>query len=184
MPDRPEPLVYPSRNLYAFNPGITDRQLWAIGMVVVQWSMTEMVIDQLIRNVIGPDEELANQYSRHRNFQSRMDFWETQIELNFKEPIRSQYLALGRRIRDLNSQRDEVVHRAWGGGMQAGSWNAEDYDSTDAALLKKTGDKQRSNHGDARDNLSWRLGFNRLRQMAREMSALNVELLMGTITES
>jgi hypothetical protein len=178
MPDRPEPLVYPSRHHYPFNPGITDRQLWAIGMVVVQWSLTEMAIDQQIRNLIGPDEGLTTEYARHRNFQSKMDFWETQIELKLEEPTRSQHVALARRVRDLNSQRDEVIHRAWGGGMQAGSWNAGNHDSTDAALLRKTGDKQRSNHGDGRDNLSWRLGFSRLRQMAREMSALNGELFM------
>jgi hypothetical protein len=165
MTDRPEPLVYPSRNHYPFNPGITDRQLWAIGMVVVQWSMTEMIVDGQIRGLIGPDQALTAEFARHRNFQSKMDFWQSQIELNVSEPRRSSSLALARRIRDLNSQRDEVVHRAWGGGMQAGSWSAEEHESNDAALLRKTDDKQKTSHGDARDTLSWRLTFSRLRQM-------------------
>ena len=41
MVHRPEPFIYPFRHPFPFDPGIPNRQLWAIGMVVVQWSMTE-----------------------------------------------------------------------------------------------------------------------------------------------
>ncbi len=48
-----EPLSFPSRNRFNYNPGVPDRQLWTIGMVVVQWGMTETIIQNQIQVFIG-----------------------------------------------------------------------------------------------------------------------------------
>jgi hypothetical protein len=175
----PEPLVYPSRNGFPYNPGVPDRQLWAIGMIVVQWSMTEFIIDQQIRQLIGDDEELIGQYAKRRNFQQRIDLWQSQIETKLQDPHRSKALSYISRIQNLNSQRDEVIHRAWGGGMQSGSWNAENYPTTDATLLRKPTDKFKTKSADARATLKWRLMFSGLRKIARDMATLNRDLFVS-----
>ncbi|MBV8744608.1 MAG: hypothetical protein JO134_06150 [Xanthobacteraceae bacterium] len=179
MPETPEPLVYPSRNMLFLNPAIPDRQVWAVGMVVIQWSLTEYTIEHSINTFVGDDKALQDEYRKARRFPSKLDFWETQLALKAIEPLRSAYPELIRRTKDLSAQRDEVVHRAWGGGMQSRTWSSEDYASTDAALLRKTSDKQKTSHGDARDTVSWRLDFGRLRKMARDMAMLNRDLMVA-----
>jgi len=174
----PEPLVYPSRNGYPYNPGVPDRQLWAIGMIVVQWSMTEFIVDQQIRQLMGDDEESVKQYAKRRNFQQRIDFWQSQIELKLQDPLRSEAMTYITRMQNLNAQRDEVIHRAWGGGMQGGSWSAENYPTTDGALLRKPNDKFKTKSADARATLAWRMTFSRLRKLARDMATLNRDLFM------
>jgi hypothetical protein len=179
MLDR-EPLWFPSRNRFDFNPAVSDRQLWAIGMVVVQWGMTETIIEQQIQLLIASDPPLDAEYKNLRNFQQTVDFLQTQIELKIQDPRRSQALALITRIRNLSTQRDEVVHRLWGGGMQEGSWsNPENHPTTDAALLRQPGDKpKKTKSDDARATLSWRLSFSGVRKIAIEIGTLNRDLFV------
>ena len=61
-----EPLSFPSRARFTYNPGIADRQLWALGMIVVQWSMAEQLIDMDARKLIGNDPDLMTEYERQR----------------------------------------------------------------------------------------------------------------------
>jgi hypothetical protein len=179
MLDR-EPLWFPSRNRFDFNPAVSDRQLWATGMVVVQWGMTETIIEQQIQLLIASDPPLDAEYKNLRNFQQTVDFLQTQIELKIQDPRRSQALALITRIRNLSTQRDEVVHRLWGGGMQEGSWsNPENHPTTDAALLRQPGDKpKKTKSDDARATLSWRLSFSGVRKIAIEIGTLNRDLFV------
>jgi hypothetical protein len=53
-----EPPWYPSRYHYAWDPGVPDRQLWAIGMIVVQWSLTEFLREQITFNLMVDDATL------------------------------------------------------------------------------------------------------------------------------
>jgi hypothetical protein len=100
-----EPLWYPSGNRFSYNPAIPDRQLWAIGMVAVQWSMTEMLVEQQIHIFINGNPDLLEQYKRIRNFRATLDFFQTRIELKAAEPLRSHASVLVGRIRNLSSQR-------------------------------------------------------------------------------
>jgi hypothetical protein len=177
MLDR-EPLIFPFRRpeRYPYSPGIPDRQLWALGMIVVQWGMTEMLLDQQTRQLIGDDTDLQQQYEGLRNARQRIDFFQRQTALKMQDPFRSEAQALVQRIQNLNSKRDEVIHRLWGGGMQAGTWAAESHETTDASLLRQTGDKFKTKSTDARATIHWRLTFQGLRQIAAEMATLNRDL--------
>jgi hypothetical protein len=75
MLDR-EPLIFPFRRpeRYPYSPGIPDRQLWALGMIVVQWGMTEMLLDQQTRQLIGDDTDLQQQYEGLRNARQLISF--------------------------------------------------------------------------------------------------------------
>jgi len=179
MTDSRAPIVFPSRNPYDMSPAVTDRQLWAIGMLVVQWSMTEMAIEEHIRFHIAGDAALAEESKTIRRAQSRIDFWERLVEMRMLEPDKTQALAQIGRVRNLNALRDEVVHRPWGGGMQDGSWGAAGLETADAALLHKRGDKIAPKPSDGRAMVSWMLTYGRLREIARDMATLNRDLMMA-----
>lgn len=70
-----EPLWYPSRG--PFNAGVPNRQLWAIGMIVVQLGLLELVREQSIYNLMAADAKLIAEYKRQRNSQQRTNFWKT-----------------------------------------------------------------------------------------------------------
>jgi hypothetical protein len=177
-----EPLWYPSRDLrrFPYNPGVPDRQLWAIGMVVVQWGMTETIIDQQIANLVGDDAALEIERKNLRNFQQTVDFFERLMKIRAQETTRSQGLNLVQRIKNLSAQRDEVIHRLWGGGIQHGSWNnPEGYPSIDAALIRNRDDPPYKGRAtDVRNTISWRLTFNGIRKIASEIAALNRDLFV------
>jgi hypothetical protein len=176
-----EPMWYPSRNRLDYNPGVPDRQLWAIGMVAVQWGMTEILVEQQIKNFIDGDPDRLEQYERIRSFRATLDFFQTQIELKATEPLRSNATVLVGRIRNLSSQRHDIMHRLWGGGMPVDSWNNPGNlcPGADAALLRQPGDKpKKTKSNDARATLHWQLTFNGIRKIATEIATLNRDLFM------
>jgi hypothetical protein len=172
-----EPLSFPSRTRFTYNPGVSDRQLWALGMIVVQWSMTEQLIDMNARKLVGDDGDLLAEYNRQRRFQNVLAFWRTQIELKCSDPQRSQLQAIIPRIQALSSQRDEVVHRMWGGGYESMSSEPGPLTpSTDGGLMPKAGEKLRKTEGLI--PFTWHATFSTLRRIAREMAELNKDLLV------
>jgi hypothetical protein len=172
-----EPLSFPSRNRLTYDPGIPDRQLWAIGMVIVQWSMTEYFIEMNTRHLIGDDQGVIEEYKKVRNFQQGLAFWKTQLELKSQDPFRTHLLNLIPRIQALSSQRDDVAHRLWGGGLEGASRRAEGLPTTDAGLMPNPGEKSKATEGLI--PFTWRADFQRLRRMATEISELNRDLLLS-----
>lgn len=159
------------------NPAVPDRQLWAIGMVVVQWGMTEFLREQITFNLMGDDAVLLEEYKRQRSSVQKTAFWKQLVIQKMQEPDRSKYLDFVRRFETLNNQRDDIIHRLWGGGMQPGSLGApEEATTTDAALHRNRDEKMKTKSTDARANLRWRLTFSGLREIARNMSHLNSDI--------
>lgn len=171
-----EPFVYPSRQRFVMDPAIPDRQLWAIGMIVVQWSHVESWIEMSTRHLVKDDPDAVSQYDGLRNFKQKVDFWQTQLELKSKDPYRAYMLSLVPRVRELSSQRDYVVHRLWAGGMEGTSPAAAGLETADAGMMPNLGEKIKKTRGELIP-FTWHATFNRLRQMAREMAALNNQLL-------
>ncbi len=171
-----EPLSFPSRHTYPMNPAVPDRQLWAIGMVVVQWSMVEFLVMQHVRDLSKGKTTVLQELNEARNFKQIVQVWREQFDhLPPDENARLQNLS--ERVLNLSAQRNELIHRAWGGGMQQGSWSAEGFDTTDAKLLKKPGDRIDPNGG-AKSTISWDLTFNGIRKIAVQIAQLNSELMM------
>jgi hypothetical protein len=173
-----ELLIYPPRHLSPFNPGVPDRQLWAIGMIVVQWSMTEFIRDQHVHELIGGNASAKAEYDKLRNARQKNEFWKAQVETVMTEPERSQALALIGRVQNLNAQRDKIIHRAWGGGMQAGSWSAEDHETNDASPLLNRNEKKKTKSHDGRNVVRRQFTFDELRAVAVAMATLNRDLFM------
>jgi hypothetical protein len=157
-----ELLIYPPRHLFSFNPGVPDRQLWAIGMIVVQWSITEFIRDQQSLDLIGGNIELKTKYEALRNARQKNEVWKTLVEYRMTEPLRSQALKLIERVRNLNEQRDDVIHHLWG----------------DGALLRNGDEKLKTKSTDAQNTMRWRLTFDGLRKIALAMATLNRDLFL------
>jgi hypothetical protein len=169
-----EPLGYPFRGRnFPFDPAVPNRQLWAIGMIVVQWSMTETVVEDNTRKLIAQADDLSTQYAELRGFQLRLAFWQRLVEQKVQEPTRTKILALIPRIQALSSQRDDVIHRLWGGGLESTSWGAAGAGpTTDGGMMPKANEVIRSTSAPMR----WHATFSRLKRMAQEMATLNRDL--------
>jgi hypothetical protein len=177
MLDR-EPLWYPSRG--PFNPGVPNRQLWAIGMVVVQWGILELIREQSIYGLMEDNATLIEDYKRRRNSEQKNTFWKTLVEAKMEEPERSKNRAFITRFEALNNQRDEIIHRMWGGGIEAGTPGTPDgVQTTDAAMHRSRDENIKTKATDARRNLRWRLSFSGLRQIAHNMAQLSQDIFMS-----
>jgi len=178
-----QPLSYPSRHRYVMDPGIPNRQLWAIGMIVVQWSNAEWFIDMSTHHLVGKDEELLGQYKKLRGFKQSLAFWVRLIELKTNDPYRCYILSLVPRIQNLNTQRDEVIHRLWGGGMESESPSAIGMETSDAGLLPNPGEKHHSKVRDGLIPFTWNATFDRLRRLATDLAYLNRDLFQSIMTD-
>jgi hypothetical protein len=173
-----EPPVYPNRRYYPLDPGIADRQLWAIGMVVTQWGMAEFIREQEIISLMADDTSLEARYKKLRASQLKNKFWKELIEAKKQGADLEQWRGLVKRFEALNNFRDDIVHRLWGGGMQGGSPGAPDYgETTDAALHRNRDEKVKTKSKDARGNLRWRLSFQGLRKIGAAIALLNNNML-------
>jgi hypothetical protein len=177
-----EPLIYPSRHRLTFNPAVPDKQAWAIGMVIVQWGMTDHFREQSIYNLMGDDRKLIGEYKRLRSSVEKTKFWKTLVETKMRDAERAKNLQFITRFETLNGQRDDIVHRMWGGGIQAGTLGApENAPTTDAAMHRNPDERVKTKSTDARRHLRWRLTYAGLREIARNISQLNHEIIQSWI---
>jgi hypothetical protein len=140
-----------------------------------------MLVEQQIHSFINGDLDLVDQYPKVRSFRATLDFFQEQIELKAKEPLKSNASVLIGRIRNLSSQRHEIMHRIWGGGMPTDSRNNPEnlHPEADAALLRQLGDRpKKTKSDDGRANLHWRLTFGGIRKIAVDIATLNRDLFM------
>ena len=104
------------RKFEIFDPMLTDRQLWALGMIVFQWSALEKLIDQHVSAFLE-DDTLAK-FTETRSFSTRRRIWIEAIKSGLMEPHRSNYLKFASEIGDLQTQRDNYVHGVYGGKQE------------------------------------------------------------------
>jgi len=140
--------------------------------------MTETIIEQSTFALIKDDKGAVEDYRKIKNFQQRLDFWRNQIELKKSDRFRN-ILTLIPKIAALNSQRDEVVHRLWGGGIEDTSWSGIGTETTDAGMMPRVAETIKSKGGPP--PFTWRATYSRLREMAREMATLNRDLLVAVM---
>jgi hypothetical protein len=173
-----EPLCYPPRGRYPFDPAVPDKQLWATGMIVVQWSAAEYFIELDTLKLINKDEAVLAEFKKIRNFQQRLAFWEGLLKPRGTDSEHKRLIELLPTIKALSSQRDQVVHRLWAGGMERMSPSTETQETADAGMMPRAGfvfDKL--SKSSPLLPFEWGASFIRLRRMAQEMAQLNVALL-------
>ena len=104
-----------ARKKFYFHILPSDRQLWAIGMVVVQWSQLEMLLAVVAYALVAGDPVARKRYDETRSFGIRLDLLQGLVNEQVKQPHCDQIIALIVRIRNLQLLRDRVVHGAWTG---------------------------------------------------------------------
>ena len=145
--------------------------------------MLELIREQSTYNLMGNYAKLIEEFKRQRNSEQKTKFWKTLVETKMREPERAKNLAFITRFETLNNQRDEIVHRMWGGGMEAGTVGAPaDVSITDAGMHRDREEKMKTKSFDGRRNLRWRLSFSGLRQIAHNMAQLSQDIFTSWLS--
>lgn len=104
------------RKSFQLEPMLTDRQLWALGMIVAQWSILEKLMDQHAKPLF--DEATLEIYNGTRSFAERRRLWLRSIKTMMREPHRSRYVEFVAKIAALQDLRDMYVHGIYGGNNE------------------------------------------------------------------
>jgi len=120
-----------ARTKFKFQVTPSDRQLWAIGMVVVQWTVIEEYIKIFVHAFT--DENNANDPIRQvfdstRSLQLRLDQWEELSRQHIQAEWLSRMLKLINEIRQLADQRDKIVHGVWSDKQNSDQIGTEAHD--------------------------------------------------------
>ncbi len=109
----------PSRKRFRFLVTPSDRQLSAIGLVAVQWSAFEMLVTVMVHALTREDSAERKQFDQTRNMKTRIATCESLIDVQIREPFRSRLLDIIRRSKDVQNQRDKIIHNQWAGDAKS-----------------------------------------------------------------
>lgn len=104
-----------ARKKFRFQIAPSDRQLWAIGMVVVQWSSVETMITIYAHAFTGEKSPAREQFDRTRALDVRIDQLEDLAKQNTLPQWRERVLGIINEARQVKELRDKIVHGMWGG---------------------------------------------------------------------
>ncbi len=149
-----------SRKGFYFNVPPGDRQLWAIGMVVVQWSALENLLTGVANGILANDENARKIYEETRVTKLRLDMLHTHVDQRVVDPARERLIGIIGRAKEMQAERDKIVH---------GAWTAPFEDEPEHASA--------FSFGGARRPFEWKLTFGRLVEIARKIDKLQADLL-------
>lgn len=105
-----------ARKKFQINVVPSDRQLWAIGMVVVQWTAVEQLVKAFVHacsDENNPDDSDRRKFDSTRSMQLRLDQWAeltaTRIQQAWRRPIQD-LISETRQVLDM---RDKIIHGTW-----------------------------------------------------------------------
>ena len=105
-----------ARKKFRMDVAPSDRQLWAIGMVCVQWSSIESLVKVFVHaltDVDDPDDPDRKRFDATRAMATRLDQWQELTAERVQPPWAAQLLALINETRQLQDLRDKIIHGAW-----------------------------------------------------------------------
>lgn len=107
------------KEFMGFDPMYTDRQLWALGMIVAQWATFEQISDDHFCKVLRPSDR--EHYKKIRRYSERREFFKTFVRAHVAQPFADQYLDWIARSASLQHDRDTYVHGLAGGAVEPGT---------------------------------------------------------------
>lgn len=113
--------MLPSKDKFKFQVAPSDRQLWAIGLVVVTWTHIEQLIQVVAHSLTTETSPERIEFNQTRAFKLRLDQVKAIIEAELRPPYRETFLNLVAETRITQDLRDKIVHNSWGGGGTDGS---------------------------------------------------------------
>lgn len=145
----------------------TDRQLWAIGMVAVQWSGLELSVRMFVYGLTATDQPARGRFDATQNTKRRLDQFYALVDERMMEPPRTNLLALIDRIRGVQAERDKIIHGAW----ESNPVNYQDPDWARSFGL-----------ANPKPPYEWKLTFAKINDVARKIDGLNYELMAGILS--
>lgn len=110
--------MFPSRQQFKFQIAPTDRQLWAIGMVAVTWTLIENIMQLVASGLCKDDAEALTKFEQTRSFKIRLELLKAIIEQKMASPHKEVFLALVQETKATQQLRDRIIHGTWGGEEQ------------------------------------------------------------------
>lgn len=83
-------------------------------MVTVTWTLLDNLLQTSAHAIAGEASEERTQYDQTRSFKIRMDLLQALVEARMAQPYKERFLAMIVDIRNLQIQRDRIVHGSWG----------------------------------------------------------------------
>jgi len=119
-----------ARKKFNFDFAPSDRQLWAIGMVVVQWTSIEQMVKAFFHSFTDendPNDPIRKQFDSTRSMQMRLDQWAELTKQRIQPSWQSPLLDLINRARQVQDMRDKIVHGTWSDKENAQTISSEAY---------------------------------------------------------
>lgn len=154
--------MFPSRSKFRFQIAPSDRQLWAIGLVVVQWSQVEMFMTVVAHGLTEDDPAARAEYNDTPNMKIRHRLLRALTEAKVMEPWRAELLRLVDRIGQTQQERDRIVH---------GNWEAQGGSLPHDPVANKVFSWQKP-----RPAFDWKLTYQTIIEVARKIDAISADL--------
>ena len=143
----------------------SDRQLWAIGVVAVQWSQFEMWVQIIGQTLLEGRAGELDKFNSNRSVKGRIEVCESEVAGQLSDGARATLLGLFRRAKDLQDQRDKIVHNQWTGAP----------DEEAKAVF---------NWAPPHPQFEWKLDFGRVMAVASGIDGLNAGIAELVISAS
>jgi hypothetical protein len=105
-----------ARKKFSFDVAPSDRQLWAIGMVVVQWTSIEQMVKVFVHALTDendPSDPVRRKFDSTRPMRMRLDQWEELTKQNIQPAWQRPLLDLINETRQVQDMRDKIIHGTW-----------------------------------------------------------------------
>jgi len=113
--------MFPSRKKFRSKVVPSDRQLWAIGMVAVQWSAVEAMSKIYVQGLTDENEPARLEFEKTWSSGPRLDQWERLAQERVQPPWKGPLLKLINEVRQAQELRDKIIHGTWGDEQNAQS---------------------------------------------------------------
>lgn len=108
-------LILPKLVGFKIEPPVRDKELWAIGLVVVEWAFLENDLDSWASCANG-GKLLRREEGNPYGFKETVRFIKERVEALGVEPPKSEFIDILVTILGVQAERDKIVHRMWNTG--------------------------------------------------------------------
>jgi hypothetical protein len=161
------------RKEFFFHIEISDNQLWAVGMVVVQWGLIEQLITIITHALVGDDTAKRDGFNKTWAHAKRIAMMEELASAKLREPFLSQFQSFVAEIKNIQDIRDKIVHGSWGHEGDDAKKNPPDPNNPQASSV--------GHFGPPHAPFKWRASFGELQKVVKRIDALHKSITQWII---
>jgi len=152
-----------ARKKFRFQVQPSDRQLWAIGMVAVQWTGIEFMLTSCAQGLTDDGEPERTKLDSTRAMDARLDQFEELVKKRVLPDWQKRLLELTNEARQVKELRDKIVHGMWGSKQNSSA------EETDAHGAFRWGKPQVP--------FNWKLDYGSILKVALRIDGLQYQLM-------